>query len=195
VPPRTAQETKVITALHAAFVAMMREFDADLQREHRLSHTEYIALMWLSEAPEHTLGLSSLAGRCQQSLSAISRTVGRMETQGLVRREQSTRDARAYNAVLTDAGRKRYEEATPTHDGSLRRYLFDHLEETTSTRSAMRYNASPPSPTIARPSPADRLTSTSTQPAPTMSRRGAGKTQLSDLARPRAISLISPRMS
>jgi hypothetical protein len=31
--------------------------------------------MWLSEAPEHTLGLSSLAGRCQQSLSAISRTV------------------------------------------------------------------------------------------------------------------------
>jgi DNA-binding MarR family transcriptional regulator len=114
VPPRTAQETKVITALHAAFVAMMREFDADLQREHRLSHTEYIALMWLSEAPEHTLGLSS--------------TVGRMETQGLVRREQSTRDARAYNAVLTDAGLKRYEEATPTHNGSLRRYLFDHLE-------------------------------------------------------------------
>lgn len=118
----------MITALHAAFVAMMREFDADLQREHRLSPTEYIALMWLSEAPEHTLGLSSLAGRCQQSLSAISRTVGRMETQGLVRREQSARDARAYNAVLTDAGRKRYEEATPTHNGSLRRYLFDHLE-------------------------------------------------------------------
>ncbi|HKI40030.1 MAG TPA: MarR family transcriptional regulator, partial [Mycobacterium sp.] len=128
VPPRTAQEHKVITALHAAFVAMMREFDADLQREHRLSHTEYIALMWLSEAPKHTLGLSSLAARCQQSLSAISRTVGRLETQGLVRREQSTRDARAYNAVLTDAGRKRYEEATPTHNSSLRRYLFDHLE-------------------------------------------------------------------
>jgi hypothetical protein len=55
-------------------------------------------------------------------------TVGRMETQGLVRREQSTRDARAYNAVLTDAGLKRYEEATPTHDISLRRYLFNHLE-------------------------------------------------------------------
>ena len=118
----------MITALHAAFVAMMREFDADLQREHRLSHTEYIALLWLSEAPEHTLGLSSLAAHCQQSLSAISRTVGRLEIQGLVRREQSTVDARAWNAVLTDAGRKRYEEATPTHNISLRRYLFDHLE-------------------------------------------------------------------
>jgi DNA-binding MarR family transcriptional regulator len=118
----------VIRALHAAFTAMMRQFDADLQREHRLSHTEYIALDWLSEAPDRTLGLSDLAARCQQSLSAISRAVGRLEAQGLVRREQSTRDARAYNVVLTDAGLQRYDEATPTHDVSLRRYLFDHLE-------------------------------------------------------------------
>jgi DNA-binding MarR family transcriptional regulator len=128
VPPRTAQEHKVITALHTAFLALMRGFDADLQREHQLSHTEYVALDWLAEAPDRTLGLSDLAARCQQSLSAISRTVGRMDTQGLVRREQSTRDARACNAVLTDAGLKRHAEATPTHDSSLRRYLFDHLE-------------------------------------------------------------------
>jgi DNA-binding MarR family transcriptional regulator len=124
----TPQERKVIEALHAAFTAMMRQFDADLRREQRLSHTEYIALLWLSEAPERTLGLSDLAARCQQSLSTISRTVGRLEAQGLVRREQSCRDARAYNAVLTAAGLKRYHHATPTHTASLRRYLFDHLE-------------------------------------------------------------------
>jgi DNA-binding MarR family transcriptional regulator len=128
VPPRTAQEHKVIRGLHAAFVAMMRQFDADLRREHRLSHTEYIALDWLSEAPDRTMGLSDLAARCQQSLSAISRSVGRLEAQGLLRRVQSTRDARAYNAVLTDAGLQRYKEATPTHNISLRRYLFDQLE-------------------------------------------------------------------
>lgn len=34
----------------------------------------------------------------------------------------------AYNAVLTDAGLNRYKEVTPTHNISLRRYLFDHLE-------------------------------------------------------------------
>ncbi len=118
----------MIKSLHAAFMTMMREFDADLRREHQLSHTEYVAMDWLSEAPDRTMGLSDLAASCQQSLSAISRTVGRLEAQGLVRREQSTRDARAYNAVLTDAGLKRYVEATPTHDISLRRYLFDHLE-------------------------------------------------------------------
>lgn len=118
----------MIRALHAAFMTMTRQFDADLQREHRLSHTEYVAMDFLAEAPDCTLGLSDLAARCQQSLSAISRTVGRLEAQGLVRREQSTRDARAYNAVLTDAGLKRYREATPTHNISLRRYLFDHLD-------------------------------------------------------------------
>jgi DNA-binding MarR family transcriptional regulator len=128
VPPRTAQELTVIRSLHAAFMAMMRQFDADLQREHRLSHNEYVAMDWLAEAPYRTLGLSDLAARCQQSLSAISRTVGRLEAQGLVRREQSTRDARAYNAVLTEAGLKRYNEATPTHNVSLRRYLFDNLK-------------------------------------------------------------------
>ena len=127
VPPRTAQEHKVIRALHAAFMAMMRQFDADLRRDHQLSHTEYIALDWLAEAPDRTMGLSDLAASCQQSLSAISRSVARLETQGLVRRVQSTRDARAYNAVLTDAGLKRYREATPTHNNSLRRYLFDQL--------------------------------------------------------------------
>ena len=118
----------MIRSLHAAFMAMMRQFDADLQREHRLSHTEYVAMDFLVEAPCRTLGLSDLAARCQQSLSAISRSVGRLEAQGLLRRVQSTRDARAYNAVLTDAGLQRYKEATPTHNISLRRYLFDQLE-------------------------------------------------------------------
>ena len=127
VPPLTPQERKVVESLHTGFTAMMRQLDADLRREQRLSLTEYLALLFLSEAPERTLGLSDLAARCEQSLSAISRTVGRLQAQGLVRREQSTRDGRAYNAVLTNAGLKRCDKATPTHNLSLRRYLFDHL--------------------------------------------------------------------
>lgn len=128
VTPINVGEFKVIRALHPAFVAMMRRIDTDLQREHHMSHAEYIALMFLSEAPNRTLGLSELARRCQQSLSAISRTVGRMEAQGLVQREQSDQDARAYNAVLTDAGLARLQQATPGHLDSLRRHLFDHLD-------------------------------------------------------------------
>jgi DNA-binding MarR family transcriptional regulator len=124
----SAGEFKVISALHPGVVNVMRQLDADLQREHRMSHAEFVALMFLSEASDRTLGLSELARRCQQSLSAISRTVGRMEAQGFVRREQSSQDARAYNAVLTDAGLTLLEQAVPTHIASLRRHLFDHLD-------------------------------------------------------------------
>src|ERR1700742_656460 len=126
--PRTPEELKLIRGFNTALNVVMRQFDADLQRKHRLSHTEYVVLDWLAESSGHTLGLSDLAARCLQSLSAISRTVGRMESRGLVRREQSTRDARAFNAGLTDAGLRLYREATPTHDQSLHRYFIDHLE-------------------------------------------------------------------
>ena len=78
-------------------------------RAHGLSHTGFLALMFLSEAPDRTLRISDLAAVCQRSLSAISRTVGRLENAGLVRREQAPRDARSYNAVLTDQGLARLE--------------------------------------------------------------------------------------
>ena len=128
VPPLSKDEAAVIRTLRPAIAAMMRAFETDLLREQHMSHTEYVALMFLSEAPDHTLGLSALAAHCQQSLSAISRTVGRLEADGLVRREQSRGDARAYNAVLTDAGLARLEQAWPTHVASVRRHLIDHLE-------------------------------------------------------------------
>lgn len=124
----TDDELALIGSLKPAVSAMMRAFDADLVRAHQTSHTEYVALMFLSEAPEHTLQLSDLAARCQQSLSATSRAVGRLEAEGLIRREQSPSNARAYNAILTDAGLARFEEAWPTHVASIRRHLFDQLK-------------------------------------------------------------------
>jgi DNA-binding MarR family transcriptional regulator len=85
-------------------------------------------LLFLARASEQTLGLSELAARRQQSLSATGRTIGRLEADGLVRRERSPHDARAYNAVLTDAGLARLQQAMPTHIDSVRRYLFDQLQ-------------------------------------------------------------------
>jgi DNA-binding MarR family transcriptional regulator len=123
----TDDEVRVIDRLRPAVSALFRRFDADLQREQRLSFGDYIALFFVSQAPDQTLGLSELAARCQQSLSAISRTIGRLKADGLVRREQSAHDARAYNAVLTDAGLARLQRATPLHHDCVRRYLLDQL--------------------------------------------------------------------
>ena len=126
--PLTADEEAVLRALGPALKVLVRAFGADLMREQGMSSTEYAVLMFLSEAPDRTLGLSELAGRCQQSLSAVSRTLGRLEATGLARRERALDDARSANAVLTDAGLLRLEEAWPTHVASVRRHLFDHLE-------------------------------------------------------------------
>lgn len=123
----TDDEVRVIDRLRPAVSALFRRFDADLQREQRLSFGDYIVLFFVSQAPDQTLGLGELAARCQQSLSAISRTIGRLKADGLVRREQSAHDARAYNAVLTDAGLARLQLATPLHHDCVRRYLLDQL--------------------------------------------------------------------
>jgi DNA-binding MarR family transcriptional regulator len=123
----TNDQVRVVDRLRPAVSALFRRFEADLQREQCLSHGDYIVLFFLSQAPDQTLGLSELAGRCQQSPSAISRTIGRLKADGLVRREQSAHDAPAYNAVLTDAGLARLQRATPLHHDSVRRYLLDKL--------------------------------------------------------------------
>lgn len=124
----TDDERSLIRALRPAMAALMRDFDDDLQRFQRMSHAEYIALMFLSEAPEYTMRLSDLAELCQQSASAVGRTVKRLEAEGLVRRQQSVHDARSFNATLTEAGVARLEEAVPVHVASVRRHFFDQLE-------------------------------------------------------------------
>ncbi|OHV56410.1 MarR family transcriptional regulator [Pseudofrankia sp. BMG5.36] len=128
VVPLRQDEEAVIRALLPAIAAMMRAFDADLDRMQRMTHTEYVVLMFLSEAPERTLRLNDLAARCHKSLSAVSRAVGRLEAQALVRRSLSLDDGRGREAVLTEAGLARLDEARATHVESIRRHLINHLE-------------------------------------------------------------------
>lgn len=128
VPPLRRDEDAVIRALLPAVAAMMRAFDAELDRAERMTHTEYLVLLFLSEASESTLRLVDLASRCHKSPSAVSRAVGRLEAEGLVLREQALDDGRGSNAVLTGKGLVRLEQARRTHVVSIRRHLIDHLE-------------------------------------------------------------------
>jgi DNA-binding MarR family transcriptional regulator len=57
----------------------------------------------------------------------MTRLVTRLEAQGLIERVRCDDDARGWNAVLTDAGLARLEQAWPTHLASVRRHVFDHL--------------------------------------------------------------------
>jgi DNA-binding MarR family transcriptional regulator len=125
--PLTGQEEAFIRAFARAAMTVPRAFEADLLREQRMSLSEYLTLMHLSEAPGRRLRMSDLAAAAALSLSGMTRIVNRLEEPGLVRRERSADDGRGWHAVLTDAGLERLRQAWPTHLASARRHLFDHL--------------------------------------------------------------------
>ncbi len=75
-----------------------------MQHDSGLSHADYEILVRLSEAPEHALRMSELAARTLFSRSRLSHAVGRLEREGLVRREPYSGDRRGLCAVLTEKG-------------------------------------------------------------------------------------------
>lgn len=127
VAPLTKEEEAFFRAYVRTLIAVPRAFDADLMREQGMSMNEYGVLMHLSEAPGRKLRMSDLAAASALSVSGMTRIVSRLEAQGLVRREQCATDARGWLAVLTDAGLRRLRAAWPSHVGSVRRHIFDHL--------------------------------------------------------------------
>ncbi|MFE0627614.1 MarR family winged helix-turn-helix transcriptional regulator [Streptomyces sp. NPDC058864] len=114
-------------SLSRVIYALPRALHADMAREQQLPLIEYQALMHLSEAPGRQLRMSDLATACELSLSGVTGVVRRLEGQDFLRRVKCTRDGRGWNAVLTDAGLARLEEAWPTHLASMRRHFLDHL--------------------------------------------------------------------
>jgi DNA-binding MarR family transcriptional regulator len=85
-----------------------------LQRQHRLSLTEYEVLRRLSEAPEGHRRIQELAEEIHLSQSALSRLVQRLEDDGYVRRAVCDHDRRGVFACITDSGRQLESEANPT---------------------------------------------------------------------------------
>jgi DNA-binding MarR family transcriptional regulator len=86
-----------------------------LQRDHRLSLTEYEVLRRLGESPEGKRRIQELAEEIHLSQSALSRLVQRLEDDGFVCRNVCDHDRRGVFACVTDAGRKAQADAQPTH--------------------------------------------------------------------------------
>jgi DNA-binding MarR family transcriptional regulator len=86
-----------------------------LQREHRLSLSEYEVLRRLADSPEGHRRIQELAEEIHLSQSALSRLVQRLEDDGYVSRSICDHDRRGVYACVTEAGRKAHSEARPTH--------------------------------------------------------------------------------
>jgi DNA-binding MarR family transcriptional regulator len=100
--------------------------DHDLQA-HGLQLSEYEILSMLSEQQDRRLRMSVIAELVVQSRSRLTHTAGRLENRGWVRREACAGDRRGVELVLTEAGFAEITRMAPTHVGSVRAHLLDHL--------------------------------------------------------------------
>ncbi len=101
--------------LEAEHARVREALEHRLQREHRLSLTEYEVLRRLAESPEGHRRIQELAEEIHLSQSALSRLVQRLEDDGYVCRNVCDHDRRGVFACVTDAGRKAQADARPTH--------------------------------------------------------------------------------
>jgi DNA-binding MarR family transcriptional regulator len=101
--------------------------DQQLQRDSKLRMVEYQVLAMLSDRPERTMRMSSLAEVTNASLSRLSHLVTRLEGRGLLRREIDPTDGRFTNAILTENGFKTLAEAAPGHVAHVRSLVIDVL--------------------------------------------------------------------
>ncbi len=88
---------------------------------------EYQVLAMLSESPERTMRMSSLAQVTNASLSRLSRIVTRLEDRGFVRREPDPIDGRFTHAILTEVGFRVLADAAPRHVAHVRSLVVDVL--------------------------------------------------------------------
>lgn len=98
-----------------------------LRRDAGVTHADYVLLVHLSSAPEHTLNMSELAERLKITRSRLTHAVTRLQEAGYVDRREDGANRRNQLAVLTAHGQGLLERAAPGHVEAVRRVVFDVL--------------------------------------------------------------------
>jgi DNA-binding MarR family transcriptional regulator len=123
-------------------VGLLMESAAGLRRaiqrrteaEDSLSPQSFDVLIRLARTPGSELRMSELAAQTSLTPSGLTRSVDRLQDQGLVVRRVCPEDRRGAFAVLTPAGRALMDRAIPehlTHIGEVLSSLFTTEEEAT----------------------------------------------------------------
>ncbi|MFC0680234.1 MarR family winged helix-turn-helix transcriptional regulator [Lysobacter korlensis] len=105
-----------------------RELERQLQRDAGLSSADYGILTTLSTAKDRRLRARELGELLAWEKSRVSHQVSRMESRGLVERQECPEDARGTWIAITPEGRRTMLRATRDHGATLRRYFLDVLE-------------------------------------------------------------------
>ena len=95
--------------------AATRLVNAQLQRDHGLSVNDYEALLLLGNAKDGSLRRTDLARDLELTASGVTRLLDGLEAAGLVTKGVCAADGRVSYAVLTEAGRRKLEQASRSH--------------------------------------------------------------------------------
>ncbi|MFJ9697584.1 MarR family winged helix-turn-helix transcriptional regulator [Kitasatospora sp. NPDC101183] len=131
---RPQEETPWLTAgeqrMWRAHLEVAKLLDYQLSRElqpHGLAINDYEILVVLSEAPDHRMRMTDLATATLQSKSRLSHQITRMETAGLVLRQECPGDRRGLYAHLTEQGWETMQRVAPDHVRSVRAHFIDRF--------------------------------------------------------------------
>jgi DNA-binding MarR family transcriptional regulator len=109
--------------------SILRELDAELAAAHGMTTRDYEVLLYLAQAPDRRLPMSSLAKNTMLTRSGITRLVDGLVDQGLIERVACPSDARVSYAHLTDVGYEKLRQAGCTHIASIQRLFLEHFTE------------------------------------------------------------------
>ena len=109
-----------------AHAATTRALSADLVAEHGLTINDYEALLHLSRADDQRMRRVDLAGLLILTASGVTRLLDGLERAGYVEKATCDSDNRVTYAVLTDAGRRKLQEASRSHVVGIKR-LFESV--------------------------------------------------------------------
>ena len=101
-----------------------------LQKDSGLSLQDYETLVRVAEAEGGRLRVSALADQMHWERSRLSHHLRRMETRGLISREECADDGRGSFVRLTEAGRRAQAAAAPGHVRSVREHFLDGIDVT-----------------------------------------------------------------
>jgi len=134
------EEMQAWQAFLRASIRLMERLDAELEG-HGISLADYEILVHLSAEPAGELRMTELAARTLVSRSGLTRRLDRLVESGLVERRSCPTDRRGVLAVLTPSGRRRLEEAAPTHVEGVRGHFISQLHDQNLRALAASLNA------------------------------------------------------
>jgi MarR family transcriptional regulator, 2-MHQ and catechol-resistance regulon repressor len=115
-----------------AYSALERQLGAELERGCGIPHTWFEVMLRIARSPGG-LTLGALADQIALTSGGVTRLLDRMTAAGLVERVPSPTDRRISFAALTEAGRRKLEQAAEVHVRNLERVFASYTGDEVQT--------------------------------------------------------------